>query len=382
MTSRLAPVEQWPDGLLAAAEEVAGGPVRPDGNVYRTLANSPRLFLAWLGWGGHLLRRSTLDARLRELVILRATALSEGRYPFTQHVRIGRAVGLADADLEAVVGQATHRNWTDGEQAMLLAVDSLHARGGLNEAAWAALCDHFDIPQVLDIIATTAFYRMASWTLNACGTPFDEGQQSVPFLPPQPTDPGSVLPSGLRIEPVPVERWPDDLLASTRTWPRFADAPERRSAGVYCTLANHPALFESIGPMMAHLLVDNSLSDRHREIAIVRSCLLDGGDYPYRQHVRIAKTAGVDETTLAALAERNGVPADEADAAVVTVIDELHRTNRLTDHTWASGEQHLGLAGLLDTIATAGFYGLVSFALSTAGTPLEPGSGELPDWVR
>ena len=168
------------------------------------------------------------------------------------------------------------------------------------------------------------------------------------------------------------------LLDETEHWPRFAGRPELRAAGVYCTLANNALLFAAIGPVMAHLLVDNTLSDRQREIVIVRSCLLDRGAYPYRQHVRIASTAGVDDHSLRALTGPDPHLVDPTDAAIVAAIDELHRTDHLADSTWDRLCRDLSPQQIMDMIVTAGFYGLISFVLNSARTPLEAGTVELP----
>ncbi|MFM7119200.1 MAG: carboxymuconolactone decarboxylase family protein, partial [Gammaproteobacteria bacterium] len=40
-------------------------------NIFRTLANHPDLMRRWLVFGNHILGKSTLPARERELVILR-----------------------------------------------------------------------------------------------------------------------------------------------------------------------------------------------------------------------------------------------------------------------------------------------------------------------
>ena len=92
------PVERWQAGLLDKVEGLSYGKLRAEKNVYRTLANHPRLFVAWMQLGVYLLHRSSLGEREREMVILRTTALAGGRYPFTQHVEIGQQCGLGKKD--------------------------------------------------------------------------------------------------------------------------------------------------------------------------------------------------------------------------------------------------------------------------------------------
>lgn len=47
-------------------------------NIFRTLANHPKLFRSWIGFGGRLLQGSTLPEWDRELVILRTAAMRIG----------------------------------------------------------------------------------------------------------------------------------------------------------------------------------------------------------------------------------------------------------------------------------------------------------------
>ncbi len=376
------PVESWVPGLLERAEAIVGGGLRAEANVYRTLANAPELFAAWLHLGGHLLRRSTLDPRERELVILRATAVAQGTYPFTQHTRIGLDVGLSEAEIEAVIDGPSATNWSEADRATLLAVDELLTGGSLSDQVWSELAARHSVEQRLDLLATAAFYRLASWTLNTCGTPLDTGQTSR--LRPVEVDVGPTEAPApvVRLDPRPLTDWPSDFLAETAGWPRFVARPEARGAGVYGTLANHIELFRSIGPLMAHFLVDTALDDRTRELVIVRTCYRDRGEYPYRQHVRIGAEAGLDQRTLDALASEHPELDDPNDAVLVRAIDELHDNDVITDPTWIALSDQLTTVQILDVIALAGFYGLISFVLNTAGTELEPGTVRLPDRVR
>ncbi|MCS5573071.1 MAG: carboxymuconolactone decarboxylase family protein, partial [Pseudomonadales bacterium] len=90
-------------------------------------------------------------------------------------------------------------------------------------------------------------------------------------------------------------------LMETAESPRFKNRPELRQAGVYQTLANHPNLFRAIGGLMTHILDKNSLADRLREIVIVRACARARGAYPYYQHLRIGRQAGLTEAELSSL---------------------------------------------------------------------------------
>lgn len=379
MTVRIPPLTSVPQATIELAEAAVGGEIRWDANIYRTLASYPPLMAAWLSWGGQVLRRSELSPQLRELVILRSVLLANGHYPLVQHVRIGRGVGIDEEMFVRLSENPTLAAWEAPSKKALSAVDQLHHHGRLDDQHYADLTAELGVIGSMDLIATMAFYRMAGWMLNTCRTPLDDGQDDVELDPPiRHRAYGAETLSSVRIKPLPLDEWPQELLDATAEWPRFQERPERRAAGVYCTLAHHESLFHAIGAVMAHLLVDCSLTDRSREIVIVRACLQDQGAYPYRQHVGIAANHGVSPSDLDQLAGADPMLDDPSDQALVAAVDELHRDNDISDETWALVLEHHGTNGAMDLVVTAGFYGVVSLLLNAAHTQLEPGEVLLP----
>jgi AhpD family alkylhydroperoxidase len=379
VTVRISPLATIGPELLHRAEAAAGGPIRPDANVYRTLATYPKLMSAWLSWGGHVVRGTSLSPVLRELVVLRTALLARGRYPLAQHVRLAQEVGVDEDSLARIPKNPTAAQWDERTRAALSAVDQLHHHGRLDNRQWTDLAGHLGPTRTFDLVATVAFFRMACWMLNTCRTPLDDGQSAAKLsAPARHRGFGKETPSSTRVEPLPLERWTRELLDDTATWPRFQGKPDLRRSGVYSTLAKHPKLFRAIGPMMAHLLVDNALTDPQREIVIVRSCLHDRGAYPYRQHVGIAAGAGVTTSTLDQLTLEHPTIDDPADRAIVAALDELHRYDVITEDAWSLLAEHLEARATMDMIVTAGFYGLISFLLNTTCTRLEPGEVHLP----
>ena len=86
---RIAPVAK--DAWTGAQREILG-PLEAQGrawNVFTTMANHPALAKDWLQFGGHILSRSTLPARDREILILRIGWLCRSEYEWAQHTRIG-----------------------------------------------------------------------------------------------------------------------------------------------------------------------------------------------------------------------------------------------------------------------------------------------------
>jgi alkylhydroperoxidase family enzyme len=374
------PLEQWPTGLLEEAHKLTNGGINAENHVYCTLANYPSLLLAWLRLGAHLYRRSTLPPRQRELVILRAAARSAGRYPLAQHIVVARQCGIDEEEIAAVVSGSAITAGEDLDKGLLLAVDELLASGALGETTWDALRSCLTVPQCLDLTATTAFYRLASWFLNCCRTPLERDQSpaSIDAGEAQAQLAGDAYNGVPRIAQLAVADWPQELLAETAQWPRFKDRPELRKAGVYQTFANHPALLDGIGGLMAHILSENSLSDCMREIVIIRSCARACGAYPYRQHVRIGREVGLSEYDLTALAQLQPRGMSKPAGLLASMVDALYRDNDIDDRLWPQVTEKLTDEQFMDVIVVSGFYSLVSSVLNVARTTLEPGDADLP----
>src|SRR5262249_61869257 len=62
-------------------------------NIFATLARHPALLRRWMVFGNHVLAKSTLPPRERELAILRMGWLCRAEYEWGHHVAMGKAAG-------------------------------------------------------------------------------------------------------------------------------------------------------------------------------------------------------------------------------------------------------------------------------------------------
>ena len=70
-------------------------------NIFRTLANHPDLARRWMVFANHILGKSTLSVRDRELVILRIGYLCQSGYEWGQHVLIAREAGMSAEEIRS-----------------------------------------------------------------------------------------------------------------------------------------------------------------------------------------------------------------------------------------------------------------------------------------
>lgn len=161
------------------------GPLVRDGrvlNIFGTLARHPKLFKRWLVFANHVLEKSTIPPREREILILRIGWLCRSGYEWGQHVRIGKARGLTDEEITRITQGPDAPGWSASDAALLRAVDELRDDAFIRDATWNTLCEHFEEQQLMDIVFTVGQYQLVSMTLNTLGVQLEEPPaEGVPF---------------------------------------------------------------------------------------------------------------------------------------------------------------------------------------------------------
>jgi 4-carboxymuconolactone decarboxylase len=152
--------------------------LRRDGHVYNifaTLARHPQLLKRWLVFAGHVLSKSTLPAREREMVILRMGWLCRAEYEWGHHVAIGKQAGLTDDDINRIREGPDAEGLDPFEAILLQAVDELHANTFIGDTTWRGLAERYSTQQILDFLFTAGQYKLVSMVLNSVGVQLEEG---------------------------------------------------------------------------------------------------------------------------------------------------------------------------------------------------------------
>ena len=132
-------------------------------NVFRVLLRHPQVAGAVQGLLTTLLG-GELDARLRELVILRLGWVTASEYEWSQHWRVARYVGLTDAEIVAV------RDWRGAadvfdaaDRAVLAAVDDTCAHGTITAGTWEEVCRALPSDaERIELVTAIGAWRMIS----------------------------------------------------------------------------------------------------------------------------------------------------------------------------------------------------------------------------
>lgn len=169
------PESEWTDemrAIFAPTQALSGDRVF---NIFTTLARHPELLRRWMVFANHVLAKSTLGARDRELLILRIGWLCRAEYEWAQHVIIGKLSGITDDEIAALQAGPDAPSWSRHDSALLRAVDELHGDACIADATWAVLRERYDDKQMIDIVFAVGQYNLVSMALNSLGVQLDPG---------------------------------------------------------------------------------------------------------------------------------------------------------------------------------------------------------------
>ncbi len=153
-----------------------------DLNIFRTLFHNPALGKAVGELLLTLLFRSSLDHRLRELVIMRIGWSTASEYEWTQHWSIAlEQFGCSREDLLEVRGWRESSHFGPSERAVLMATDEIIESGTVTDAAWQACAEALpeEVTRV-ELVASVASWHLISQVTRSLDIPLEEGVTAWP----------------------------------------------------------------------------------------------------------------------------------------------------------------------------------------------------------
>jgi 4-carboxymuconolactone decarboxylase len=139
-------------------------------DLFKVLANHPKAMKRLGVWGNHVLLKSSLPARDRELLILRTGWLCAARYEWAHHSQIALdTAGVTATDREAAMIGPDTPGLTAHDSALLRLADDMVLRHRAGDAAWSVLSQSYSTEQMMDAVFTVGNYTMMSMALNSFG---------------------------------------------------------------------------------------------------------------------------------------------------------------------------------------------------------------------
>jgi 4-carboxymuconolactone decarboxylase len=159
----------------------------------------------------------------------------------------------------------------------------------------------------------------------------------------------------------------------------ISSGPRGAVIGPFAPLLRSPELMTRLQKVGEYLRFESPMDRRLFEMTILWVARWWDQQFEWTFHHPLALAAGLDPTVADAIAEnRRPDGMDAAAAAVWDLLDELYRTRRVSDATYARSVAELGEVGVVEVVATAGYYTTLATVMNTARTPA-PGGPLLPD---
>ncbi len=183
--------------------------------------------------------------------------------------------------------------------------------------------------------------------------------------------------SAPRIAPVDLEKIDDEqreALAPMEEASKDVTRTGGHILNIFRTLVHAPKALTAFLAWGGYILSRrNSLSERDRELVILRVGYNCGSDYEFTQHTRIGLDAGLTEAEVEAIKAGPDDPSwNEADRAMLRATDDLTRDFHVSDASWAALSSFSDKQKM-DLVMTVGQYTQVSMMLNSFGVQLDTG---------
>ena len=137
---------------------------------YRALLHSPELAAGWFEFNNAVRFQSGLDARTRELVIMRVAALTGCEYVWKVHeAQYALPAGLTPPQVAALREGSRSTAFGARERALLAYVEAMTRDVAVPDGVFAEMKRHFDDRTIVEITVLVGAYNMQTRVLRALG---------------------------------------------------------------------------------------------------------------------------------------------------------------------------------------------------------------------
>lgn len=173
-----------------------------------------------------------------------------------------------------------------------------------------------------------------------------------------------------RLPPLTEADAPPEAVQILRDWPY----------NLHRVLARNVPTLTRWMPYAEHILRENTLPPRDREIAILRVAWNTQSAYEWGLHARLARTLGFSDSDLNEIARGGAGNAHwlEHESALIDGVDQMMSDWEIGDATWSILSDHYDDRQLIDFVFVTCQFILVAVTLKSLRVPLEQGIEPLP----
>jgi 4-carboxymuconolactone decarboxylase len=371
------------DHLLAGERQGARGP-------FNVLLRSPEVGDLAQQFGGSMRFHTALPKDVSETIIIMTGRFWMAQYEWNAHKAAALKNGVKPAIVEAIATGHRPAGMSPEMEVAYNFIDELLTTHQVTDATFQAAANKYGEKGVVDIMGLSGWYCLVSMLLNVDRYPLGEGVQPElkPLESPLPVVgigfatpiPGTTSPStaqstvngktfslrGDRFRALTYEQ----MTPEQKTMTDHALAG-RGPVGMFNIAVRSPEAGDLLFAMGDRVRFHMSVPDKLKEMAIILTARYWGAQFEWLAHRRAAVEAGLSEDKVKAIAEGKqpvGMSPDEQ--AVYNFITELFKTRRVSDDTFAAVKNLVGVRGVVDLVASAGFYQIVSMFMNVDRLPL------------
>jgi 4-carboxymuconolactone decarboxylase len=180
-----------------------------------------------------------------------------------------------------------------------------------------------------------------------------------------------------RVKPIQPAEWSPAQREALEPYQR-----DRRLLNIFMTIGNNPKALKAFATWGGYVRRETKLSEREKELVILRMGWLCKAGYEWTQHKRLALAAGLNEAEIERI--KAGPKAEgwsEKERALLQAVDELQENYFVRQKSWERLVSLLGQDSAMDVVYIAGHYSQVCMILNTFGVQVEEGAILDPDFV-
>ena len=135
-------------------------------NVFRMLAGAPKAVRPFMQLGGAVLS-TALDARRREMAVLRVAHATTAPYEWAQHEQIARNVGVTEEEIEAIRDEEPVTSLDEECNLICRVADEVSRDVRLSDEALERIVDRYGPREAAELILLVSYYNMVSRFLES-----------------------------------------------------------------------------------------------------------------------------------------------------------------------------------------------------------------------
>jgi 4-carboxymuconolactone decarboxylase len=134
------------------------------------------------------------------------------------------------------------------------------------------------------------------------------------------------------------------------------------------TFAHHPELANAFSPLNIHLLSNNTLPVKERQIAIMRTAWITKATYMWSSHLNTSKLCGLSDDMYGPIQRGADDPYfTEFERTVIRATEDLVHDRKVSDANWQALQVQWNEKQLLDFLFTVGCYVMSAGVMRSTG---------------